>query len=284
MPKHGLPAPLLGGSNQKKNKGRGGEQEASGGCCSCVISLLCIFLLHQAWTGESDGWKCVHTNAASDSTLRDDVNATLPVSSEARPGSHEQGQDAKLTTNDTAVPASNYAAIQTTYDDDGGPTGKCELRKGQPSGYEASCLNAKTPAACADLVDNCVWNPASRSPAVTDDHGAGHKLTHTVKWAMVFQTGLAWVPLLLLLTRTNSPAASGLIACVFVIGFVYSWVEMITVVFGHTGDVCADASGPDAGHITRLLWWSKAVLWIQISMLGCSCCVACSVAMMMDNE
>ena len=74
------------------------------------------------------------------------------------------------------------------------------------------------------------------------------------------------------------------IVCVFVVGFVYTWVEMIAVVFGHTGDVCADATGPDAGHITRLLWWSKAVLWIQISMVGCGCCGALGVAMVAEGE
>jgi hypothetical protein len=247
-------------SSRSQNRGNGRGQEEGGGCCSFLLSILCIFLLWQAWEGESDGWQCQH-----------------PIQA----GAGGTG---------TGTAPSNI--------------GRCELRRGQPSGYEAACLDAKTNATCADLVQNCVWNPTapslpspspppvpSPSPVFSDDNGAGHKLTNTVKWAMIFQTGLFWVPIITLAIMFCAPAANntgesnraclvGLATCVFLVGFIWTWVMMISVVFGETGDACTHAAGPHAGHITRLLWWSKALLWTQIIFLGTACCAYSCMACM----
>jgi hypothetical protein len=267
-PSRGLPTPLLGGGGggtKKKRKLRRGEAEGGGGC-GCVLGALCIFLLHQAWTGESDEWKCGHPIHA------DSITTSLGAANASASENHASTNLTEL------LPPPLLNETVTT-----GALGHCELRPGQPSGYEAACINAKTPATCADLVTTCVWNPAAAGGGFTDDGGAGHKLTHTVKWAMIFQTGLFWMPVFAMcciaMAEANKDSDdTGMLACcgactvcIVLVGFVYSWVMMISVVFGHTGDTCADAAGPDAGHITRLLWWSKALLWIQLCMIGCGC-------------
>jgi hypothetical protein len=62
-----------------------------------------------------------------------------------------------------------------------------------------------------------------------------------------------------------------------VAGFIFTWVEMITVVFGTTGDLCADPHGPNADDVTRLLWWSKFLLITQSISFGCTVCTTCAV-------
>jgi hypothetical protein len=49
------------------------------------------------------------------------------------------------------------------------------------------------------------------------------------------------------------------------------------VVFGTTGDLCADPHGPNADDVTRLLWWSKCLLITQSISFGCAVCTTCAV-------
>jgi len=259
-------APLL--PTQRKGGRKGGKEEAGGSsCCSLLWSCATIYICYLAWHGEGN-WKCVKpTPVSGEGATTGALGSVTAPEVVASNQTENPGFDVIWT-------LEGYFVGSTAGD-------PCKLREGSVAGYEAACQACKTEATCEALKEHCAWSGAiAPANGYTKDNGAGDELMSVIKSCMIYQTLTWWVPALAVCCfmvhddddGSGCQAAVMCGLCAFFVAWIVSWVEMSEQLFGANGEQCADASGPQSGHVAHLVWVAKAYSIVVFLFAGCLLC------------